>query len=187
MKIIITALACLCLLSCEASRTYMGYRVDDTPIVIADGSTIVVPMTDGGPIPAESDAFKIEVAGITVGLSKTSPDQRQLVWVFGLTSKLDQPLAQVKIEQVAPGQSIKLLVDDGVPVIKGKSWSGSSDPTEMSNVGTPWLFEKNASIFVFRFTIRPKQGAATVLYQASKISGLHKVLLTLPSVQKKAN
>lgn len=158
------------LAGCASQNTYMGYKVVDMPFNVAGGKTVSLPITDAGPIPAENQSFKIEVAGFTVVPSKDNPSQAILIWQFTLTARSSQTLERVVVEEVAPTDVEKLLVEDHAPLLKGKIWSRTSQPIEASKTLTPWLYTDKASIFVFRFTIKAREEPDTVLYQPAWFS-----------------
>lgn len=169
MKTILSFLTVL-LAGCASQNTYMGHKVVDMPFTVAGGKTVSLPITDAGPIPAENQSFKIEVAGFTVGPSKDNPSQAMLTWRFGLTAKSSQTLERVVVEEVAPAAVEKLLVEDHAPALKDKVWSGSSQPIEASKTSTPWLYTDKASIYVFRFTIKARGEPDAVFYQPAWFS-----------------
>lgn len=153
------------LAGCSSAPTYMGHRVHDISIPIAGGKTISASMTNAGPLPAENEDFKIEVAGFVVGPSKENPDQAVLTWKFGLTSKTGQSPEMIKVEEVSPSKEDRLLLEDTTPRLQGNIWAGSTFPSPAGKTQTPWLYEKKGSIYVFRFTIKSTEKPAVILYQ----------------------
>jgi len=167
-----TLLVLLLLLATAArERTYMGQPVVDMQFSIAGGKTVSLPVTDGGPIPAEDRDFKIEAAGFSIQPSLFGSKQALLAWQFGLTSKTSKTLDRVVVEEVFPSDVSKVLVDDQSPSLSGKMWSGSTVGVAPNPTSTPWLFTEKASIFVFRFTITPAgSGRPVVLHQPAWFS-----------------
>jgi hypothetical protein len=149
----------------------MGQKVIDIQFPIAGGKMVSLPVTDGGPIPTEESAFKIEVAGFSIQPSLFDPKHVVLAWKFGLTSKTSKKLERVLVEEVFPSDVAKTLVDDHSPSLSGKMWSGSNTGVEPNPTSTPWLFTEGASVFIFRFTITPAGGVnPVVLYQPAWFS-----------------
>lgn len=169
MKTVLLLLAIL-LASCASQRTYMGHKVVDMPFIVAGGKTVALPVTDSGPIPAENQSFKIEMAGFTVRPAEDNPSQAVLTWQFALTAKSSQTLERVVVEEVAPSDIEKSFVEDRVPLLKGKTWSRTAQPLLASRTSTPWLYTDKASIYVFRFTIKAPGEPDIVLYQPAWFS-----------------
>ncbi len=109
-------------------QTYMGMKVVDTPFSIANGQVLMLPSTDRGAIPAENDKIKIEVAGFSVH-DDAEKKESSLIWIFGFTSKIDQKIEKVKIEEIATGSAVAPMVQDDAPRLKGQTWS-THTPTE---------------------------------------------------------
>ena len=170
MKIPLAFLGLLLLAGCASTQTYMGRRVINAPFAVAGGNTLSLPVTDAGPLPAENDSFKIEVAGFTVEPSKDNPKVALLIWRFSLTSKTSQQLERVLVEEISPSAIEKLIVEDQSPGLRAKAWHGASAPLEASRTSTPWLYDEKASIYVFRFTIQARGATPTVLHQPAWFS-----------------
>lgn len=149
----------------RSTRTYMGREVTDFAVPVAGGQVVHVPVTDQGPIPAENDDFKVEVAGINLTPSAGDPESAALFWSFMLTDKSGEGAASIRVEEVAPSPDVVGLVEDPSPDFTGGSWSHELEPVRPGPVVTPWLYEDGASIFVFRFTIDHGTGEPTVLHQ----------------------
>jgi hypothetical protein len=157
----------LLVIGCNPPNTYMGQKVVEMPFPIAGGQTIKLRAIDSGPIPAENDQFKIEVAGFNIGPLKDQPKTPGLTWMFALTSKNGGPLRSVQIEEVSPSDPPISLLRDSTPKLKSNGWSGSAPTTAVSKEAIPWLFTSKTSIFIFKFTIQPENGTEQVLYQAA--------------------
>lgn len=168
------AILAMCVLSaCSTSTapTYMGHHVYDMTIQVADGQTVLAKITNAGPIPAENDYFKIEVAGFIVGPSKENAKSAVLTWWFSLTSKTGLQIDQVNVVEVFPSKTEKLLLKDSSPTLNERnSWSGIASPLEANSTSTPWLYENRASLYVFKFVIKPLNQPAVVLYQPALFS-----------------
>jgi len=169
MRLLCALLLGLCLMGCAAPRSYMGYRVVDFPFEIAGVGTVGLPVTDGGPIPAESDRFKVEVAGFVVGQSKRDPKQGEVTWRFVVSAKKEVELTNVTVEEVTPSKEARLIIKDEAPGKIGNPkdvlWRASTPPASASPADSPWLYSDKASIYVFRFTINERGQAPVVLYQ----------------------
>jgi hypothetical protein len=171
LSTLLVGIASILFLVAASERTYMGHQVVDKEFPIDGGKTKWLPVTEAGPIPAETQAFKVEVAGISLQRSILSPRQAALAWQFALTVKTSNTLEHVVVEEVYPSSVARVVVDDHSPSFReGRTWSGSSPSIEPSPNSTAWLFNDNDSVFVFRFTITPAGGPDVVLYQPSWIS-----------------
>src|SRR4051812_31576743 len=72
-----------CLSGVALGREFMGHKVIDAPFVVAGGKTVVLPITDAGPIPAEDRKAKIEAAGFIITRSSDDPKLALIIWTFG--------------------------------------------------------------------------------------------------------
>ena len=163
-------LALFCLASVALGREFMGHKVIETPFAIAGGTTVVLPMTDAGAIPAEDGKVKIEVAGLIINPSKENSKLAVLTWTFGLTAK-SKNIESISVAEVAPTESEIVLVNDQIPKLAKKYWIGSTPPVVVTHETVPWLFVDDTSTFVFRFTINERGKAPRVLYQPTSFSG----------------
>lgn len=145
----------------------MGYQVKDVVFSIAGGQSVTLPMTVAGPIPAENDTYKIEVAGFSVGPSKEKSSETQLTWGFALSAKKSVNLKQVLVEQVSPGDVEKKMLKDTSASLKNGMWRGSAEPVPLNENETPWLYESGSSTFIFKITIQAEGQNDVVLYQPS--------------------
>jgi len=86
MKNVFPLLIVALLMGCSSpqSRTYMGHKVIESPFELSGGEVVKLPITDDGPIPAETDSYKVEVAGFSVGKSETQSHTAELTWGFAL-------------------------------------------------------------------------------------------------------
>src|SRR5688572_23781460 len=96
-------LFCLAVLLATAApvsaREFMGMEVVDMPFAVAGGEVLMLPATDGGPIPAEDDRFRVEVAGFNLTRTGTGP---ALAWGFTITAKQPVELESVEVVELAP-------------------------------------------------------------------------------------
>lgn len=156
--------------STATQRTHQGHEVVEMPFVIAGGETIGIEVTDAGPIPAESHAFKIEVAGLSMQPSLFEPDQGLVAWQFALTAKRARRLERVVVEEVYPSDVARPIVDDTSPALEGKAWFGSGVGELPSPESTPWLYDGETSVYIYRFTVTAAGKKPVVLYQPSLIT-----------------
>lgn len=165
---------CLTLLCCTSvalGREFMGRKVIETPFVLAGGTTVMLPMTEAGAIPADDGKVKIQVAGFVIKPSTENPKRATLVWTFGLTSKSLKNIESISVAEVAPADTEIVLVNDLAPKLTKKYWMGSSTPVEVTREAAEWLFADDVSTFVFRFNINERGKAPRVLYQPTMFSG----------------
>lgn len=153
----------------------MGYKVTSMSFPLADGVTVLLPVTDAGPIPAENEKIKIEVAGYNVGPIPGQEKVPGLFWIFGFTSKLNQTIESVEVEEVFANDKAILVVDDQTPSLKGVTWSTHTGYTEVSPHGVPWLYTSKPTVFVYKFSIKI-DGEQIVLYQPIYFSSRAKQL-----------
>jgi len=177
MKYRIAALLASFLLSaCATGPTYLGHSVSETPFKVDGGKTISLPVTNVGALPAENEDYKIEGAGFNASLKKGSPSESKLTWAFSFVSKKSAELDSVVVEQVTDSGGLELVVKDNSPVLKNKNWVGWSAPASMTKELSPWLYSSSDSTFVFKFTIKAKDGSSIVMYQPSIISSRAKAM-----------
>ena len=169
-------LACLLLSACTSGQTYLGQSVSETSFKVDGGKTVNLPVTRAGALPAENENYKIEVAGIVASLVKGNPSESELTWTFSFISKNSTELNSVVIERVTDSGGLKLVVEDSSPALKNKNWIGRSAPASMTKESSPWLYTKTDSTFVFKFTIKSRDGSTIVMYQPSIISSRAKAM-----------
>lgn len=171
MKGLIVSTALLALFSTTPSAAnpdgYSASDVRDMPFAIAGGKVVSLPTTDAGPLPAENDYCKIEVAGIGMGHDRKDPKRILMFWGFSVRFKSSEVPERITIEEVAPGEVEELVSDDKKPLVQDGMWSMRTSPIEPSASATPWIYSDEATIFVFRFTIKPTGKAPIVMYQPS--------------------
>ncbi|MBB5206850.1 hypothetical protein [Chiayiivirga flava] len=154
----------------SSAREYMGYEVVSFPFTLAGGEVVKLPITAAGPIPAETRKLKVEVAGFSVGPSAKNPKAPVLSWHFGFTAKRLKPLESVEIAEVFPSKTVNTLVFDASPTLESGYWKGGVIAVPAGPQTTPWLYDTEASIFVFRFSVREKGKRPIVLYQPAWFS-----------------
>lgn len=159
-----------CISIVALGREFMGYKVIDAPFAIAGGKTVVLPITDAGPIPAEDRRAKIEVAGFMIMPSEGDPQLAMLVWTFGLTNKAVKNVESITVAEVAPADAEMTLVNDIAPKFEKRYWIGRTTPVAATRESAPWLFADGASTFVFRFTISEHGKDARTYFQPASFS-----------------
>jgi hypothetical protein len=152
-------------MTCVCAQQYMGHTVTYMSFPIAGGKAVSLPVTDAGPIPAENDKIKIEVAGFNVGPLKSESKIPALIWIFGFTSKMNQKIEKVKIDEVFSRDSATTVLVDEAPKLKDATWSASKESVELAPATFPWLYTSEATIFVFKFSISIEGSAEVVLFQ----------------------
>jgi len=169
-------LASFLLSACATGPTYLGHAVSESPFKVDGGKTVNLPVTRAGALPAENENYKIEGAGFFSSLEKGSPSESKLTWAFSFVSKKSDELDSVVVEQVTDSGGLELVVKDNFPALKNKNWVGRSTPVSMTKDLSPWLYSSSDSTFVFKFTIKAKDGSSIVMYQPSKILGSVKAI-----------
>ncbi len=130
---------------------------------ISGGQTVKCPITDAGPIPAESGPYKMKVAGF---LLHREPDGRNptLTFTFGFEVQKTATLTHVTVEDVSDDKAV-LLVDDTNPKVETAYWKGNAAAVGVSKKSTPWVFDKKPTIKIFRLTIDSRDNPEVILYQ----------------------
>ncbi|MBB1271186.1 hypothetical protein [Shewanella sp. SR44-3] len=154
----------------KSNETYMGHDVVSMPFNIAGGNIIHLPVTDAGVIPAESNGFKMQVAGFMVGESKINKNEAELIWNFAFSSANNEKIRNIVIEELAPTKVIKVLAKVENPQLTDGRWHFNLEPTKANTINTPWIFRDKASIYVFKITINLESGEQTILNQAAWFS-----------------
>src|SRR5262249_6579694 len=137
---------------------------------IAGGKTVAVSVTDSGPVPAENDRVKIEVAGMLILPSFQGRKGPFFLWNFAFRSKDGRPVSGVLIEDVTVDPIIELVADQKAHLQDG-TWSGRGRPIAITREDLPWVFEPKDTLKVFRFTIRHADGGNSILHQLAWYSG----------------
>jgi len=157
------------------AQEYMGHKVINMPFPLAGGEIVSLPVTDAGTIPAENEKIKIEVAGYNVGPIPGQEKVPGLFWIFGFTSKLNQKIESVIVQEVFSTDKAISVVDDEAPSMKGVTWSTHTGYAEVSASGIPWLYSNKPTFFVYKFSIKI-DGEKVVLYQPVYFSNRAKQL-----------
>lgn len=118
----------------KSKESYMGYEVISMPFNIAGGEVVYLPVTDAGVIPAEDNGFKMQVAGFTVGESAAKNNEAELVWNFAFSSTNKEKIQSIVVEELAPTQSIKRLVEVENPKVINGRWKLNLAPIDANQV-----------------------------------------------------
>ena len=148
--------------------TYMGYEVDQESFKIAGGDKVKLPVTKAGPIPAENERIKIEVAAFDIAM-RSKP--QILTWRFGLLSKVAQKIEKITVEQVYEVDQPRLMLEVSDPELKGNTWYGITKAEDITKQANPWLHSIFSTTFVYRFTINIEGEPPMVLYQPATFPG----------------
>jgi hypothetical protein len=143
------------------------HRVLLMPFKILDGQTVECPVTMSGPLPAESGPYKVVGAGF--GLAKNADGGVSLAFGFDVVVADTGKPTRIVVEDVT-GATPEVLVDDPHPQLVNGRWSGNAEPVVVADGSPPWLFDRKATIKVYRFTLSAKDRADTVLYQPASFS-----------------
>lgn len=171
----VVACAALLAASCSTVRIYDGEFVHNAPFKLGDGETIYLPVISSGPIPAESDNYRIENAGILRGPSKTVGFKYDMSWGFSATLKHETELESVTVELVFPVSDRKVVVTDAHPTSNGKVWASTTKRVGISPGTTPWLYQPGTSEFVYKFTIKAKGKPTETLFQPTAFPEMVKI------------
>lgn len=159
-----------CMSGVALGREFMGLKVIDVPFVVAGGKTVLLPVTDAGPIPAEDRKARIEAAGFIIARTEDNPKLALIVWTFGLTNKSIKSIQSISVAEVAPTDVDIPLVHDAAPHLQEKYWTGNATPIAATRELVPWLFADGASTFVFRITINEGGNDSRVYLQPAWFS-----------------
>jgi hypothetical protein len=157
-----------------SAATYQGYDVKEESFRIAGGEKVTLPVTKAGPIPAENERVKIEVAGFNIAF-KDNP--QTLVWQFGFQSKVPQKIEKITVEQVYDVDQPRAMLDVSAPELKGNTWFATTAAEPITKEANPWLHSIFSTTFIFKFTIAIEGEPAMVLYQPATFAGSTKARL----------
>jgi len=107
-------------------------------VPIAGGGTINVPMTRGGPPPAEGDGFKVDRATIA-----PSRDARELRYEFALQALKQPDLKRIRIDDMSDETAVT-LIDDGAPQFSDGKWLAKTDMISADDQKLKWIFQITA-------------------------------------------
>lgn len=179
MKYRLFALCASLLLSSAAiSDTYLGQQVIEVSFQVDGGKTITLPMTKTGAMPIENDDYKIEGAGFNISLDQSVPEKSTLDWAFSFVAKKSGKLKYVSVEQVESDGRLTLLIKDEAPALNAKSnWVGHAAPKAAAKDVSPWLYSREDTTLMFKFTITAESGSSVTMYQPSVFSSKTKKML----------
>lgn len=139
----------------------------DIPIKIAGGKTISVKVTPRGAVPAENEKVRITVAAVLIQAPQAIGDTGSLIWSFGLQTKTPDEITRITVENVFPSDPAVQLHTDENPRLKDGDWIGQLNNGDPDGEQNGWLRAKGPTSFVFKFTVRYKDGTETSLHQLS--------------------
>ena len=165
--IVPVALAVLCLVPHEG---FAQTTVKQLNVRVADGTVVSIPYSEGLPLPVENELFTVTNAGFGVPRPKTGTAPLTLKWIFELRLKKDVPVDSIVVEEVHQAAIPASYVRDAQPGFKAGAWLGMTDEMPAAKEVAPWLYRDENTLFIFKFTVRPRAAAEIVAYQASIIS-----------------
>ena len=139
---------------------------------IAGGKTIRLPVYAGGARSSETARIKIDVTGFMI-----DGDKAELTYVFGFTSKTNQALRAVTVEDVTGATAVTLVDDPNLTFDTTGYWKGESTPRRAGDSSLDWLSVPGDTEKIFRFKITFADGAVEEIYQASIWKGQTKPLV----------
>ena len=145
-------------------------NIQEMPFKIAGGKTVNVIISDQGAVAAENEKVKITATAVLVGPSRENKAIPELVWSFGFTSKTNDEISKITVENVFPSDPAVLLVTDNQPKLKNSAWIGQIENGDPRGNNNAWLKATKLSAFVFKFSVTFKDGEETTLYQLSIFS-----------------
>ncbi|WP_156876871.1 hypothetical protein [Paludibacterium yongneupense] len=128
-------------------------------------------MSAAGALPAESEDYKVETAGLDASLKSGDPAGSHYNWVFSFAPKRDAALEYVLVDKVHPDGSLERVLDDRAPVFRDGSWYGRSVEQCVECEAAAWMYTVGDSLFLFRITVKPCAGEETVMLQPALITG----------------
>ena len=110
----------------------------------------------------------MKAGGIKTDVTGFIINKGLLVPTYGFEASTKKKITKVQVEDVT-GPSAKLLIEDLSPVIsESHRWKGNAKACGITKNDVPWVFEKGASTFVFRFTVDVEgEPKPIVIYQAA--------------------
>ena len=130
---------------------------------IAGGQIVKCAVNSAGPLPAESGPYKMTGAGFALGPDE-SGKRVALIFAFNLETGGKAKPSHITVEDVSE-DPVSMMVDDPSPKIEKKAWSGRAKPVVVSEKTTPWLYDGQRTVMIFRVTISAKDSPDVVLYQ----------------------
>jgi hypothetical protein len=172
MKKIIVTVSLFFLTSCATQTGIIsnGQKVMYLKLKIASGEVVTLPMPESGPIPAEKNGLKIEVAGFLVKQNESNKRLADFIWQFALSKQDAINVSEITIEELYPSDDVKLLVNVKNPKFINSIFLINLDPIEASQYNTPWLYSNTGSLYLFRFTVISNNNEETVLLQPAWFS-----------------
>ena len=139
---------------------------------VAGGKTVRLPVYAAGARWSETARIKIDVTGFMI-----DGDKAELTYVFGFTSKSNQALRAVTVEDVTGPTAVTLVEDPNLTFDTTGYWKGESTPRRAGDSSLDWLSAPGDTEKIFRFEIIFADGGVEEIYQASIWSGQTKPLV----------
>ena len=118
----------LLLVGCVAPRASLrSYQV-------AGGRTVQLPVSAAGARSSETVNIKIDVTGFMI-----DGDKAELTYEFGFTSKTNQALRAVTVEDVTGATAVTLVDDSNLTFDTSGYWKGQSAPRRVGDPSLDWL------------------------------------------------
>jgi len=129
-----------------------------------------MPISKAGALPAENEDYKVETAGLDASLKSGDPHGSHYNWVFSFAPKRDAALEYVQVEKVHPDGVLERVLDDDHPVFQDGSWYGRSVEQCVECEAAAWMYTPGDSMFLFRITVKPRDGGPAVMFQPALIT-----------------
>lgn len=129
---------------------------------LGDGSEISHAWDEAGPLPAENDWVKVEVAGYLLSEDKAGDG---FSWTWTFTLDMNNPgVNLVAISDVSDATASRLVAPGDGVFSKGK-WLAQSAARPVSGFHLPWLYKDGDSVRIMRFSLADIHGETRILYQ----------------------
>jgi len=130
-----------------------------TPVAIAGGKVVGIPIGRNGPQPGRSNGYEVIYAAIVPGEQVT-----QLVYKFAFSAPPSVKLTRVVVDDISDEQSSP-MIDDSQPWLDQNLWRSERKPLDCKDPLLAWIYTVTPSMRVYRFLITDSTGKQTTLYQ----------------------
>lgn len=160
------------LAACLAGCAELGGGRPAVTVKISGGQTLTFALDPKiGPIPAENDDFKVQVARLL-----PIKDKPEAFYGFQMVVKKDGAPRRVIVDDVSDDSPVRVL-DDEKPVVRNHLWQKSTRTLGPADDEIKWIYQIDDSYRVFHFTIVTADGKTEELYQASYYPGFVKLFI----------
>lgn len=155
-----------------AQDSFMGLKVFKQDFPIGGGKTLALPTTEHGPIPATAEGVTVEIAG-PVAIPASTPDKVHLAWGFSISVPKNAAYQHVEIVNLS-NEPPTILVDQAKPVARVVKIPDGSElnvlqlrgaGADVGRATTPWVYQPESSVFVFRVKLEDASGKTVTLHQ----------------------